>query len=93
MQVALWFAAALIGANFLKFVLHRWVFPHSGQPRAWKLFADLLAGLIYLIAGIGIVNALFGPSVTGLLATSSIIAVVVGLAHQNTLADLFSGLL
>jgi small-conductance mechanosensitive channel len=92
LQVLLWFAAAIFGATVLRFVLRKWVFPENGQPRTRKLFADLLAGLIYLVAGIGILNAVFGPSLTGLLATSGIVAVVVGLALQTTLADLFSGL-
>jgi small-conductance mechanosensitive channel len=92
LEVALWFVGALIGTSILKFALRRWVFPKAGQPRARKLFVDLMVGLVYLVAGIGILNALFGPPLSGLLATSGIVAVVAGLALQSTLADLFSGL-
>jgi small-conductance mechanosensitive channel len=90
--VAWWIAGAAIGAALLKFVLDRWIFPETDQPRGRKLFADLSAGLIYLIAGVGILSALLGPPLAGLLATSGIVAIVVGLALQNTLSDLFSGL-
>lgn len=54
LRVVLWCVVALIGAMLLKFALSRWYFAETGQPRGRKLFADLLAGLIYLIAGIGI---------------------------------------
>lgn len=92
MRVAFWFVGALIGAALLRFVLRQWIFPTSGQPRARKLFADLLVGVVYLVAGVGILDAVFGTSLTGLLATSGVVAIVVGLALQNTLSDLFSGL-
>jgi len=89
--VALWFGVALLGSAFLKFAMRRWVFPDETQPHTRKLFADLAAGLLYLIAGVGILDAIFGAPLSGLLATSGIVAVVVGLALQSTLADLFSG--
>lgn len=87
-----WLAGALIFSATLHYVVNRWIFPAQDQPRARKLFADLSAGLIYLVAGVGILNVLVGPSLPGMLATSGVAAVVLGLALQSTLADLFSGL-
>ena len=92
LAMTLWFAGALFGSAFLKFAMRRWLFPDETQPHARKLFADLLCGLLYLIAGIGMLNTAVGPSVSGMLATSGIVAVVVGLALQSTLSDLFSGI-
>jgi small-conductance mechanosensitive channel len=89
--VALWFAVALLSTAALKFAMRK-LFPDETQPRTRKLFVDLLGGLIYVVAGIGILNAIFGPPLTGLLATSGVVAVVVGLALQSTLSDLFSGI-
>jgi small-conductance mechanosensitive channel len=91
-RVLLWSVAALVGVTFIRFALNRRGIVHIGPPRAGKLFSDLLAGLIYVIAGNGILEAIFGIPLSGLLATSGIIAIVVGLALQNTLTDLFSGL-
>lgn len=91
-KIAFWIAIALLGAAIMNFVLSHWVFAERGRPKRRKLFADLSVGLIYFIAGAGILNAVFGPSFEGLLATSGIIALVVGLALQSTLADLFAGL-
>jgi small-conductance mechanosensitive channel/CRP-like cAMP-binding protein len=57
-----------------------------------RLFSDLLAGLIYLTAVLTIVKTVFGFPIGGLVATSGIIAIVLGLALQNTLADVFAGI-
>jgi small-conductance mechanosensitive channel len=57
-----------------------------------RLFSDLLAGLIYLAVILTIVKTVFGFPIGGLVATSGIIAIVLGLALQNTLADVFAGI-
>lgn len=57
-----------------------------------RLFSDLLAGLIYLAVVLTIVKTVFGFPIGGLVATSGIIAIVLGLALQNTLADVFAGI-
>jgi small-conductance mechanosensitive channel len=57
-----------------------------------RLAADLAAAIVYLGALIAILDLAFGVSVTGVIATSGIIAIVLGLALQSTLGDLFSGI-
>ncbi|MDB5395045.1 MAG: mechanosensitive ion channel protein MscS [Rhodospirillales bacterium] len=57
-----------------------------------QLFSDLLAGLVYLAVILTIVKTVFGFPIGGLVATSGIIAIVLGLALQNTLADVFAGI-
>jgi small-conductance mechanosensitive channel len=87
MQVAWWLWAAwlVVGLVHTFLVLeHR---PHEG-----KLIQDLLAGLVYLMAGFGIIAYVFDLPVQGLLATSGAIAIILGLALQSTLSDVFSGL-
>jgi small-conductance mechanosensitive channel len=92
LRVVLWSLAALLGVTCVRFAFNRRRIAEMGPPRAGKLLSDLLAALIYVIAGSGILEAIFGIPLSGLLATSGIIAIVVGLALQNTLADLFAGL-
>src|SRR5215471_16676459 len=62
------------------------------RPREGKLVQDLLAGLIYLAAAFAIVAYVFDLPVSGLLATSGAIAIILGLALQSTLSDVFSGI-
>ncbi len=61
------------------------------RSRQARLLSDLLAGAIYLTAILIVLNSVLDLPVKGLLATSGVIAIVLGLALQNTLADLFSG--
>ena len=48
--------------------------------------------LVYLAVLLTIVSVVFGLPVGGLVATSGVIAIVLGLALQNTLADVFAGI-
>ena len=48
--------------------------------------------MIYITFSFVILNSVLGLNIAGLVATSGVIAIVVGLALQNTLADVFSGI-
>ncbi|MDM9627517.1 mechanosensitive ion channel family protein [Rhizobium sp. S152] len=63
----------------------------EGRPREGRLVQDLLAGLIYTGAALSIVAYVFNVPVGTLIATSGVIAVILGLALQSTLSDVFSG--
>ncbi len=62
------------------------------RPREGKLVQDLLAGLIYLSAVFAVIAYVFNLPIQGLLATSGVIAIILGLALQSTLSDVFSGI-
>ena len=62
------------------------------KPRETRIISDLLADLIYLVTLLAIVNFVFKVPIGGLLATSGVIAIVLGLALQSSLADVFSGI-
>ena len=86
LKIAWWLGAAWFLVGVLRAVV---VFQRS--PREAKLVQDLLAGLIYLAAVFAIVSYVFDLPVQGLLATSGIVAIILGLALQSTLGDVFSG--
>src|SRR5215467_438763 len=87
LQVAWWLWAAW----FLVSVLRAFVLVEH-RPREGKLLQDLLATLIYLAAVFAIVAYVFDLPIQGLLATSGAVAIILGLALQSTLGDVFSGL-
>jgi small-conductance mechanosensitive channel/CRP-like cAMP-binding protein len=60
--------------------------------REHKLLSDIIAGSIYICSALAMMGFVFGLSLQGLLATSGIIAIVLGLALQSTLGDVFSGI-
>ncbi|MGC2203596.1 MAG: mechanosensitive ion channel family protein [Stellaceae bacterium] len=81
----LWAAWFVVGAMRAVIVFQR-------SPREAKLLQDLLAGLIYLAALFAIVSYVFDLPIQGLLATSGVVAIILGLALQSTLGDVFSGI-
>lgn len=92
LTIAWWCLAGWILSTLAKRLFHQILFPRDGQPRRRKILADLTAALIYLGTFIGILKYGLHQPVSGLLATSGIAALVLGLALQSTLADLFSGI-
>jgi len=86
LKIAWWLWAAWFLVGFLRaFVIV------ERRPRESKLLQDLVAGLIYLTAAFAIIAYVFDLPVQGLLATSGVVAVILGLALQSTLGDVFSG--
>jgi len=81
----LWAAWFLVAVVRIVVVIER-------RPRDGKLAQDLISVLIYLAAVFAIIAYVFDLPIRGLLATSGVIAIVLGLALQSTLSDLFSGI-
>jgi small-conductance mechanosensitive channel len=87
LKIAWWLWTAWFLVGFLRAFV---VTEH--RPREGKLIQDLLAGLIYLAAGFAIIAYVLDLPIQGLLATSGAIAIILGLALQSTLSDVFSGI-
>ncbi|CAI8936069.1 mechanosensitive ion channel domain-containing protein [Pseudomonas sp. IT-P176] len=86
LQIGWWLFAArtltvLIGALMMQRV------GHTG-----RLLQDLLGAVIFLIAVIAALAYVLDLPVKGVLATSGAVAIIVGLALQSTLSDVFSGI-
>lgn len=90
--IAWWILGAWLTRSLLTLVLRRTLFPNDNQPHARRLFADLASGLVYVVAFVGIMDTVLKQPISAVLATSGVLAIVLGLALQNTLADVFSGL-
>jgi small-conductance mechanosensitive channel len=87
LKIAWWFWTAWFLVGFLRaFVIA------EHRPREGKLLQDLIAGLIYLAALFAVIAYVFDLPIRGLLATSGAIAIILGLALQSTLSDVFSGI-
>jgi len=57
-----------------------------------KILSDIIAACIYVCSALAMLGFVFALPLQGIVATSGVIAIVVGLALQNTLGDVFSGL-
>lgn len=77
-------AWATIGFIRLYIVLDR-------RPQEARLIQDLIVAGVYLSVTLSIIGFVFGAPIGTLIATSGVVAIILGLALQNTLGDLFSG--
>jgi small-conductance mechanosensitive channel len=87
-----WLAGAWLVVNLMNVVLWRWLFPGARQPGGRKLIADLMSTFIYLAAFLAILAFAFDQDISGVLATSGVVAIVIGLALQTSLGEIVSGL-
>lgn len=81
-----WMASAWLIAGLV-----RAAFVMTRQPVETRFLQDLFAGFVYVGAVLGIVAYVFNIPINGVLAASGVVAIVLGLALQSTLSDLFSG--
>lgn len=87
-----WVLGAWLIKSLLDLVLRRTIFPDNDEPHARRLFADLAAMLIYVLAFFGMLGSVFHQPISTFLATSGVVAIILGLALQNTLGDVLGGL-
>ncbi len=85
----------LIPARLMAISLERFIWvpieERSGRriPNVVRLFAG---GSVYLLAIFGVVAFVFDQKLTSLLATSGLLAMIIGLAVQANIANVFSGI-
>jgi small-conductance mechanosensitive channel/CRP-like cAMP-binding protein len=82
-----WLLGARVLVALMSFTLN-----HNRQWREARLFPDLTAAAIYIAAILIVLISVLALPIGGLLATSGVLAIVLGLALQNTLADVFAGI-
>jgi small-conductance mechanosensitive channel/CRP-like cAMP-binding protein len=86
-EIGWWALGTRVAVGFLRVVVVL-----EGRPQETQIISDLLAGAIYTATALAVVNFVFGVPIGGLIATSGVIAIVLGLALQSTLSDVFSGI-
>jgi len=90
--VAWWVLGAWLLRSLFQLLLRHTLFPDDNEPHARRLFADLISLLIYVLAIIGIMETVLKQPISTVLATSGVLAIILGLALQSTISDVFSGL-
>jgi small-conductance mechanosensitive channel/CRP-like cAMP-binding protein len=84
---AWWLLGARIIVYGFRFARHR-----DHHSREARLFSDLSAAGIYITTTAIVLDSVFAFPITGIVATSGVVAIVLALALQNTLADVFAGI-
>jgi branched-chain amino acid transport system substrate-binding protein len=84
----------LVPAVFVNLAVHRFVWKptedSTGRPVP-TLLRYTVASVIYLFAAFGAVAFVYDYKLTGILATSGVVAMIVGLAVQLNITNLFAG--
>lgn len=62
------------------------------KPVEAHIIQDMATGVIYLGVTLSVVGFVFGIPVGAVVTASGVVAVILGLALQNTLGDVFSGI-
>ena len=87
-----WLTFCFTLIHFLDYFIWNGILVRNGTPVVPKILTDMVAGVIYFGTLMAILKFGFGKSVTGLLATSGVLAIILGYSAQNTFGDLFAGL-
>jgi small-conductance mechanosensitive channel len=86
LSIAWW----LLGARTLTILTGLVLEPRIGGKG--HLLQDVLGAIIFLVAAVAAAAYVLDLPVKGLLATSGAVAIILGLAVQSTLSDVFSGI-
>lgn len=94
----------VIGFRILWWMLPSWLLVIAVERFIWKplekrtgrdvpgVVRGFFAGIVYTAAALGVTAFVFDQKITSLLATSGVLAMIIGLAIQMNLSNIFSGI-
>ncbi len=91
-KVLLWLSTAWLVVRLIDVVIWTSMIENRTGFKVPRLIKDIVAGLIFFIAFLGIVSFVFLQSVSTIVAASGFVGLIVGLAINNVIADIFDGL-
>lgn len=91
LAVAGWIAGSLAATRMMDLLVWRRL-GRRQRRRPPRLLMQLTGFAIFAMAAISIATNVFGFSLTGVIATSSVIGLVVGFAVKSLISDTFSGI-
>ncbi|WP_144111611.1 mechanosensitive ion channel domain-containing protein [Paraburkholderia sp. BCC1886] len=80
----------LMGARLLTLSLDTLLLPSAWRRQ--RLFSDVFGAIVFLAAVVAALGFVLELPIRGLVATSGALAIVLGLAIQSTLSDVFAGI-
>ncbi len=91
-QTLAWLAGAYGLIRLLAILLWQGLIQRrSGRPVP-RLLSHLVAGLIWLATGLGVLAFVFGQPIAGLATTSGVAIAIIGFALRDIIASLFAGI-
>ena len=90
-DLAWWILPAILLVRAVNVFVWQTIQIQSGRPIP-RVIQSLLAFVVYTLALFAIVAFVYNQKLTGLLATSGLLAMIIGLAIQVNLSNIFSGI-
>ena len=91
-QIGVWLSAALLLNRLIDTFFWDGFVSKLSDRKVPRLPKDVTALVLFSLAAVGITATVFEQSVAGILATSGVASIVVGLALRNVILDMFIGL-
>lgn len=93
LKIVIWMALVITIVRYVSFLITKTLYRNSKQGEISNLLRTVLSVIVYIVAFFVIFQSQFpGVQLTALFSGSAIIGIVVGLALQDTLGNLFAGL-
>jgi small-conductance mechanosensitive channel/CRP-like cAMP-binding protein len=92
LRVLILISSTYLGVKILKMVVIDFFLAHWKGVKPPAILGNLFSFLLYLLSLLFILHYVLEVNLTPILATSAVVTVVVGLALQDLLGNLFSGL-
>lgn len=89
-ETSFWLAVGLVSVSFLDFFIWRGMEIKTGRSLP-KLMKDIINATILVVIFLTIMAYVFNIPISGLIAGSSVMAAIVGLAVTRMISDVFSG--
>lgn len=91
-QIGFWISGAHLLNVLVKVFFWEGVFAKTIKGTVPRLLTHFFSLIVYVIALFIIIGKVFGQELTGIWATSGVMALVLGFALRNMILDLFTGL-
>ncbi len=91
-KIILWMILVIVVVRILSNIVTNTIFRNTGSYEITTLLRNVFSIVIYVIAFTMLVKSQFDTDLTTFFAGSTIVAVVLGLALQDTLGNLFAGI-
>ncbi len=82
----------IIVIKTIKYAIFDYIIPRSGPNSLFNIYEQLGVGILYIVLLGVIINVQGGFDLTKFIATSAVASMILGLALQDTLGNIFAGL-
>jgi small-conductance mechanosensitive channel/CRP-like cAMP-binding protein len=87
-----WCSLSFLVIEAIEYFIWTGMFARDGEMFAPRILKQTVTVLIILATAVAITRFVFDQPVTGLIATSGVLALILGYSAQNLLGDVFAGL-